>query len=154
VRRDGEKRGYSEAQVLEQIDRRMPDSLRFVRPQMKFADVVLRLRDVSDEKPQLTDVELELSNALDPLKLMAAIDSLGSVESSWTPNEDLTRDRIGVVGTIDENQVRALIASLIPNAEELLVSDTQVEGGRGLQLVTVLYAISVRMRSTGASEEV
>lgn len=154
IRRDAEKRGYSEAQVLDQIERRMPDSLRFVRPQMKFADVVLRLRDSSEERPELTDMEMEVSNTLNPLRLIDALERLGTVESNWTPSEDLTRDRISVLGTIDADQVRALIAALVPNPEELVVMEPTIQGGRGLQLVVILYAISVRMRITGANEEV
>jgi phosphoribulokinase len=41
VRRDTEKRGYSEAQVLHELRRREQDSLSFVRPQREHADIVV-----------------------------------------------------------------------------------------------------------------
>lgn len=44
VRRDTSKRGYNEAQVLAEIERREPDSAAFIRPQRERADIVVRFQ--------------------------------------------------------------------------------------------------------------
>lgn len=41
VKRDTRKRGYTEAEVLDQIQKREPDSEAFIRPQRQWADVVV-----------------------------------------------------------------------------------------------------------------
>jgi phosphoribulokinase len=41
IKRDTTKRGYTTEQVLAEIERREPDSLEFIRPQKKCADIVV-----------------------------------------------------------------------------------------------------------------
>ncbi len=41
IKRDTRKRGYTEEQVLEQLRQREPDSEAFIRPQRKWADVIV-----------------------------------------------------------------------------------------------------------------
>jgi phosphoribulokinase len=41
IKRDTRKRGYSEAEVIEQIRKREPDSENFIRPQRQWADIIV-----------------------------------------------------------------------------------------------------------------
>ncbi|HIK53853.1 MAG TPA: phosphoribulokinase [Synechococcales cyanobacterium M55_K2018_004] len=41
IKRDTRKRGYTEAEVLKELERREPDSEAFIRPQRQWADVVV-----------------------------------------------------------------------------------------------------------------
>ncbi|HEY9618224.1 MAG TPA: phosphoribulokinase [Microcoleaceae cyanobacterium] len=41
VKRDTQKRGYTEAQVLAELEKREPDSEQFIRPQRQWADIVV-----------------------------------------------------------------------------------------------------------------
>lgn len=41
VKRDTQKRGYTEAQVLAEMEKREPDSEKFIRPQRQWADLVV-----------------------------------------------------------------------------------------------------------------
>src|SRR6266498_2770856 len=41
IKRDTGKRGYTDAQVLAELDRREPESAAFIRPQRAHADVVV-----------------------------------------------------------------------------------------------------------------
>ena len=41
IKRDTRKRGYTDEQVLEQLRKREPDSEAFIRPQRKWADVIV-----------------------------------------------------------------------------------------------------------------
>jgi len=63
VKRDTRKRGYTEAEVLEQLHKREADSDAFIRPQREWADVVVSFHPPSDTNNQddlLLDVRLVL----------------------------------------------------------------------------------------------
>jgi uridine kinase len=153
VERDMAKRGYTREQVIEQIEKRMPDSIKYVRPQMKHADVVVRPLDGSKAEPTKVNMEIELTSELDPLLFLEALDALGGLEVTWTPDEELTRDRLAIRGEITEQQVRALALALLPNADELIHVDAWQAGGRGIGLAAVLHAISARLRSADEMTE-
>jgi phosphoribulokinase len=65
VERDCSKRGYAAEDVLAELDLREPDSVSFIRPQERWADLVVR-RFVSPETgdPDLLDAELTLRDGL------------------------------------------------------------------------------------------
>jgi phosphoribulokinase len=65
VERDCSKRGYAAADVLGELDRREADSVSFIRPQERWADLVVR-RFVSPETgdPDQLDAELTLRDGL------------------------------------------------------------------------------------------
>ncbi|MGH2841258.1 MAG: phosphoribulokinase [Solirubrobacteraceae bacterium] len=63
VDRDCSRRGYTTDQVLEELDRREPDSASFIRPQRKHADMVVR-RKPSAEDEFVLDAELTLRDTL------------------------------------------------------------------------------------------
>lgn len=62
VKRDTEKRGYTEEQVLAELDRREADSARFIRPQRERADIVVRF--FPDEGAPLDDAGPRLNARL------------------------------------------------------------------------------------------
>jgi phosphoribulokinase len=63
VRRDCSRRGYTTDQVLEELDRREPDSAEFIRPQERKADMVVSFRP-SEEGDYELDAELVLREGL------------------------------------------------------------------------------------------
>ena len=64
VKRDCSRRGYSTDDVLAELDRREPDSERFIRPQAKRADVVITFQESDDADPEHLDAELVLREGL------------------------------------------------------------------------------------------
>ena len=63
VDRDCSRRGYTTDEVLEDLDRREPDSASFIRPQRLHADMVVR-RKPSDADEFILDAELTLRDTL------------------------------------------------------------------------------------------
>jgi phosphoribulokinase len=65
IKRDCSKRGYEEEDVLAELDRREPDSASFIRPQERWADLVVR-QFISPETgdPYCLDAELMLRDGL------------------------------------------------------------------------------------------
>ncbi|MGI8413180.1 MAG: phosphoribulokinase [Solirubrobacteraceae bacterium] len=78
VKRDTSRRGYNEEQVLEELDLREQDSEAFIRPQQRYADLVVSFmrregagKDSSDE----LDAELRLREGLPHPDLSEFIDN-------------------------------------------------------------------------------
>ncbi|MWA00094.1 phosphoribulokinase [Actinomadura sp. LD22] len=61
VRRDCDKRGYSPEQVMAELARREPESAAYIRPQRKYADIVVRFAPVAGRlDPPGTPLSAEL----------------------------------------------------------------------------------------------
>lgn len=60
VKRDIMKRGYTEEQVLAEMEKREPDSENYIRPQRKFADVVVSFYPPEADKESNLSVRLVL----------------------------------------------------------------------------------------------
>lgn len=65
VQRDCSRRGYTTDQVLGELDRREPDSESFIRPQSRYADVVVSFQpDADASRPETMGAELILRDSL------------------------------------------------------------------------------------------
>ncbi|MDP9189179.1 MAG: phosphoribulokinase, partial [Actinomycetota bacterium] len=64
VQRDCSRRGYTTDQVLMELDRREPDSAQFIRPQERYADIVVSFSEGEGGDPHKLDAELVLRDAL------------------------------------------------------------------------------------------
>jgi phosphoribulokinase len=64
VQRDCSRRGYTTDQVLADLDRREPDSEAFIRPQRRFADLLVSFIPSDDADPAHLDAELTLRDGL------------------------------------------------------------------------------------------
>ncbi|MGQ9692093.1 MAG: phosphoribulokinase [Thermaceae bacterium] len=72
IKRDVAKRGYTPEQVVEDIERRMPDSRAFIWPQKEHADLVVRFYrppDYNPENPSTLNVRIALKHTLPKLDL-------------------------------------------------------------------------------------
>ncbi|WP_353930591.1 phosphoribulokinase [Okeanomitos corallinicola TIOX110] len=55
VKRDTQKRGYSEEQVLAELQKREPDSENFIRPQRQWSDIVVSFYPPTEDKDESND---------------------------------------------------------------------------------------------------
>ena len=147
VQRDMAKRGYSEERVIAQIEKRMPDSEKYVLPQMRYADIVIRHRSAVTRAASEVDLQIEIRSDLESMTLLDALDQLTSLDVSWSPDPDLMRDQISMKGHVTPEVLAELAYRLIPNLDELIESETWRPGGSGLTQLVLLYAISVRLRT-------
>jgi phosphoribulokinase len=72
IKRDTSKRGYDEAQVLAELDKREADSEAFIRPQKTHADLVVSFQPSED--PDKLDAELTLREGLPHPDLSVLLD--------------------------------------------------------------------------------
>jgi phosphoribulokinase len=64
VQRDCSRRGYTTDQVLEELDRREPDSELFIRPQQRWADLVVSFKPGNRGDQEHLDAEIVLRKGL------------------------------------------------------------------------------------------
>jgi phosphoribulokinase len=64
VDRDCSRRGYTTDQVLEELDRREPDSAAFIRPQERFADILVSFKPGDRSDQGHLDAEITLRQGL------------------------------------------------------------------------------------------
>ena len=64
VQRDCSRRGYTTDQVLEELDRREPDSADFIRPQERRADLVVSFMPGEHGDPEHLDAKLTMRDSL------------------------------------------------------------------------------------------
>jgi phosphoribulokinase len=64
VQRDCSRRGYTTDEVLAELDRREPDSASFIRPQERYADMVVSFMPGDSSDPDRLDAELILRDGL------------------------------------------------------------------------------------------
>jgi phosphoribulokinase len=64
VQRDCSRRGYTTDQVLSELDRREPDSERYIRPQRHLADIIVAFQPGATEDQEHLDCRLTLRDTL------------------------------------------------------------------------------------------
>ncbi len=96
VQRDCSRRGYTTDQVLEELDRREPDSELYIRPQQRWADIVVSFRPGGRGDQEHLDAEIMLRKGLEhpDLSEFVRVDGL-------TLEENETEHKLFVPGDID-----------------------------------------------------
>ncbi len=64
IKRDTSKRGYSEDEVHADLDKREPDSAEFIRPQERYADVVIKFMEPEKGNKDKLDAQMILRESL------------------------------------------------------------------------------------------
>ncbi len=98
VQRDCSRRGYTTDEVLAELDRREPDSAAFIRPQERFADMVVSFMPGESSDPDRLDAELILRDGLPHPDLSPFI---GNGVRGITMSERGAERRVLIPGDID-----------------------------------------------------
>ncbi len=75
VKRDTSKRGYTEEEVLADLDKREPDSAQFIRPQERHADLVIKFMESEGADPEKLDAQIVMRDTLPHPDLSPFLDS-------------------------------------------------------------------------------
>lgn len=141
VKRDTFKRGYSEEQVIAELQKREPDSEQYIRPQRQWADVVVSFyppHEALDESNGHLNVSLVLRPNI-PHPDFTQMANIGSTSSTPAIRLELDRDMgkpvdvLEVDGHATSEQVRELeklICSDMPNLDNICSLDANPELGR------------------------
>lgn len=126
TRRDARERGHRPEAVAREIERREDDSSRFVRPQARYADWVIRYapaRPVAEGDAEPPPVEVSHVVSTELAEMEDLIDRLGGLEAeglsvTWEMSPDLATQTLGVRGTLPAERVRELAYRLVPDLED------------------------------------
>jgi phosphoribulokinase len=99
VQRDCSRRGYTTDQVLAELDRREADSAQFIRPQERYADMVISFRESDRHDRRALDAELLLRDSLPHPDLSPLLG-----EGGITIDEGESERRLYVEGAIEPGQ--------------------------------------------------
>jgi phosphoribulokinase len=100
VQRDCSRRGYTTDQVLAELDRREPDSAQFIRPQERYADMVVSFREGDRPESQAVDAELLLRDSLPHPDLAPLVGG----DHGITIDEGDSERRVNIAGDIEPAQ--------------------------------------------------
>jgi phosphoribulokinase len=98
VQRDCSRRGYTTDQVLEELDRREPDSELYIRPQQRWADIVVSFMPGGRGDQEHLDAEIVLRKGLSHPDLSEFVDPS---DKGLTLDGDETEHKLFVPGDID-----------------------------------------------------
>ncbi len=98
VQRDCSRRGYTTDQVLEELDRREPDSELYIRPQQRWADLIVSFKPGKRGDQEHLDAEIVLRKGLAHPDLSEFADDGGT---GITVDESEHEHRLFVAGDID-----------------------------------------------------
>ncbi len=104
VNRDCSRRGYTTDQVLAELDRREDDSAAFIRPQERFADLVIAFTSPDGSDPDHLDAQLTLRDGLAHPDLAPFIDDDGGITLTEQDGERLVR----IPGRLDADRAGAI----------------------------------------------
>ena len=104
VSRDCSRRGYTTDQVLAELDKREDDSVSFIRPQERYADLVVSFKSSDGSDPDHLDAELTLRDGLPHPDLSPFIDSDGGITLEEQDGERLLR----IPGRLDPERAGAI----------------------------------------------
>lgn len=143
IKRDTRKRGYTEAEVLDQMRKREADSEAFIRPQRQWADVVVTFYPSENETQQddlLLNVRLVLRPTIPHPDLSSILDNReGHVGSAvrLELDRDMGKpvDVLEIDGHATAEQVREL-ERMLCNEVPYLGQFCSLEGGPGIGKVT------------------
>lgn len=161
VSRDTQKRGHSPDTVIRSIERRIPDSERFIAPQRHNADVVLRVEPVKPYRfsvqagrcsaaPKRLCLRVELAQGLFAERLSRVLVGLigAQVDSEILEQPGRTVQRIE--GEFDADDIALAASRIVPNLEELLDLSPRWQGGiAGIMQLVVLAQVSDAVRRRG-----
>lgn len=94
LNRDMKKRGYTEAQVREELGRREPESEQFIRPQRSYADIVVRFSHI-EERGETRDDPLSATLLLRPTINHPDLSNILSADTRQAMHLKLMRDQDG-----------------------------------------------------------
>lgn len=138
IKRDTMKRGYSEEQVLAELEKREPDSEEFIRPQRKVADVIVTFYPPNEEDSSTLSVRLVLRPTIPHPDFTVILDQ-GSPNFQPAIRLGLDRDMGKPVDVLEvdshatSEQVRELemiLCNELPNLRSFCSSQGNIEIGK------------------------
>lgn len=165
LRRDTEKRGYTEEQVREELEKREPESAEFIRPQRAHADIVVQFAPI-EERGESPEDPLSATLLLRPTISHPDLSAILGEDTREAMHYKLSRDDDGKpvdavhIHSYADREVTKKIEQAIwdelgldepvPEALGMINSDTRDEPLALTQLILLYHLIQARQSVTAA----
>ena len=147
--RDVASRGYTTEKIIEQIETRLSDTKKYIYPQKKFADFIIKyypLNDfeLGDKNARITfGLKLTFSANIQIEKLL----NMPGLDLEWDYNDDLNTQHINIKSEPDID-FEKLANEMILNADDITAyNHIWLNGYRGLVQLFIILKISEIMKS-------
>lgn len=149
LKRDIHERGYSKQQVLAQLENRKEDSKKFIQPQLKYADIIIKYStqvEIDLGETELDECDLIVDYALDidfPFEsLLERLEDLGVEVISHEFDEELVRQHLSLRLTREfhSNEFQSDFEDFFQAVRVLNVG--WLKGIQGLNQVVILHCIA------------
>ncbi len=160
VLRDMKDRGHAKEKVLNQIEKRIGDAEKFVRPQKDFADLVISYSPVEglesgnlSSEPKLK-LKVDMDSSIHLEKLVKKL-AEGNTDVEWNYADNLKSQYIVLKQPPRQEMLEATAKEIIANMQELTAKDaTWLDGYRGFVQLVVLLILSEKMQEASAFDEI
>ena len=148
VKRDVQERNHAKDNVVATMENRKTDSLKFIEPQKKYADVIIRYEPANEfplEDMSLTPalkVNFTFDNSIHVEDMLAELNSIRTLAVTHF-YEDIDKQYLGVEGRIHKEDLAEIAARTLPNIDEIVEGDIQFEDNlKGVVQLLMLSVIS------------
>jgi hypothetical protein len=148
LKRDTTERGHTPEKVQAELERRMPDSERFVQPQAEFADwIVEYVSKESEGREPILTVRHRISSAVVEIEKLVEelVQRKPTVSCAWAMEPSLKRQVLEVSGSLPASEVQAIALRLYPELLDWLPSKPRwradLQGVNQLVFVSVLHGL-------------
>lgn len=157
VVRDTQERGYSSSQVVEQIERRKQDRMKYIVPQREHADLLVHYfsskqfrPDAPESAPELC-LSITLSSSIRLEDFLQTMTDLGIV-TFWDYDSSLSKQQVIFAKPVPAEMLPKLASELVPNLDELLqYKIAWAEEFRGTLQLILLLVLSELMKEKDAT---
>ena len=161
IHRDMSNRGYSQAEILEQIEQRIPDAEHYIYPQKKYADLLVTYYDktltdcLEQNHKESLCLKVSLDVGVDLESLIQEVEAYG-VMVFYDYDEKLERQTICFEGDNlceDLFPMSDIAEKLIPQADEIaMLPLAKTDTLHGILELIILILISHKMQEGGRYE--
>ncbi|MDF3036202.1 MAG: uridine kinase [Paucimonas sp.] len=151
LQRDVHQRGHTREKVLASMEKREPDSVRYVRPQAAHADLIISLQPINRaalnlngeiaKEPPRAKLFVRSRNGLNEISLMRVLIGVCGLHVDMNLNGDATEVDLVIEGETSATDVAMAASMLFPHMLEFLdVAPAWKDGVLGLmQLITLAH---------------
>ena len=131
ILRDVSKRQYTKEKIEEQLERRVADSKKYIDPQKKFADMIVKFFSHNNFEPGLASADTSIGLKITistSIYIEDLIELLQSNEIIWDYNDDLNSQYI-ILNKPPLNNFKILAMNTIENLNEIIDVNAKWENG-------------------------
>ncbi len=151
IKRDMEERQYTREQVLSSMKTRETDGMKYIEPQRKHADMIIRYGTTNGLKNNaITEsselcISFTLDNSINIEDLICELEGISSLVITHKYEDD-DKQHLLFKGTVTSEQLHDIVPRVIPNLHEIVSPDMKFEDSlKGIAQAIFLCLLSHEM---------